>query len=99
MEALRMLNPRLRYDQRQIQSQADGKELLGRSESGSSALGTYELGWRDPCSEPATFPDPATKTTIEKAIAAYLAERAEILAPNTQRQNNAILSKLKAFSE
>jgi integrase len=52
-----------------------------------------------PASEPATPPEPAAKTTVEKAIAAYLAERAEILAPNTQRQNKAMLSKLKAFSE
>ena len=50
-------------------------------------------------SEPATPREPPAKTSIEKAVAAYLAECAEILAPNTQRQNKAILTRLNAFSE
>ena len=43
--------------------------------------------------------EPPAKTTIERAVLAYLAERAEISAPNTLRKNRFLLNKLKAHSE
>jgi integrase len=42
---------------------------------------------------------PDARTTIKNAVAEFLGERSEILAPNTQRQNKAILARLEVFSE
>jgi integrase len=57
---------------------------------------TWEQKAPPPLPEPPANPE---KITIEKAAAAYLAEREESAAPNTQRKDRYVLNALKAHSE
>jgi hypothetical protein len=55
-------------------------------------------GWNGdvPKTPPSTEPGP--KTTIERAVAAFLTEPSEISAPNTLRKNRFLLSKLQVHT-
>lgn len=56
-------------------------------------------GWDGEVPTTPLLTEPPAKRTIEEAVSAYLAERAEISAPNTLRKNRFLLNKLKAHSE
>lgn len=60
------------------------------------AAGDWEKEPAPPIPPPVSDEKPAT--TIEQAVKMFLAEREEILAPNTYRKNSYILNSLKQYS-
>jgi integrase len=76
------------------------KDVLRRFES--AGTWTSEPALAPPVAtppDPAPSAVPAGRTTIERAMAAYMADFGEYLATNTQRKYRFLLGKLKAFSE
>jgi integrase len=74
-----------------------GKSIWDEARTVASVWETAGWDGEVPTMPPLT--EPPTKTTVEGAVSAYLAERAEISAPNTLRKNRFLLNKLNAHSE